>query len=120
MSWESMLNHRCDIYHLRATADESLGYGLGAEEYGYDEIPDIAGVPCHFATNGSLTITQAEPQAVLSASIKLSLPIGTDVRKNDKIVDCADGIEYTAGIPRQVRNHHLIVQLFRTAEQEAL
>lgn len=120
MSWQDMLNHTCDIYHLRK-GSKTVGYGIRSSgQFTYEKTPDECGVPCHFATGGTLNISQAEPQAVLNAAVKLSLPIDTDVRLNDKVVDCESGIEYTAGVPRQVRNHHIIVLLRRTEKQEAL
>ena len=56
----------------------------------------------------------------MDAKKKLTLPIGTDVRLNDKIVDCDTGLEYTAEQPVNVRGHHLFVYLKRKNGQEAL
>ena len=55
----------------------------------------------------SVTITQTQPVNIMDAKIKLTLPIGADIRLNDKIVDCKTGLEYTAEQPVDVRGHHL-------------
>ena len=70
--------------------------------------------------SSNVTITQTEPANMMEAKIKLTLPLGTDVRLNDKIVDCASGLEYTAEQPINVRNHHLFVFLKRKEGQQAL
>lgn len=121
MSFIGMLNHTCDIYHLIHNS-ESPGYGLPTETvYDYPKIADDACVPCHFSTQGGgFTVIQSEPQTVLEAKIKLVLPSGTDVRINDKIVDCASGYRYTAEVPRDIHGHHIAVMLHRSAQQEAI
>ena len=121
MSFSGLLNHNCDIYHIVRT-DTSPGYNLpSSPAFSYADEPDAAGVPCHFnVRGGNLTVTQNSPQASVSASIKLVLPIETDVRINDKIIDCDTGAEYTAEIPRKIRNHHQYVMLRRTSSQEIL
>lgn len=63
---------------------------------------------------------QKNPQNILQEKIKLTLPIGTDIRINDKIVDCESGLEYTAERPKPIRNHHIFVYIKRTNKQEAL
>lgn len=120
MAFESLLDHECDIYHMRRT-DASPGYGLpSSPKFSYGETPDLASVRCHFCTKSGVTVVQMEPQAKYEAKIKLVLPPGVDVRLNDKIVDRHAGYEYTAEIPRTVRNHHIAVLLRRTSAQEAL
>ena len=42
------------------------------------------------------------------------------MRLNDKIVDCATGLEYTAEQPVNVRDHHLFAYIKRKNGQEAL
>jgi len=56
----------------------------------------------------------------MDAKIKLTLPAGTDVRLNDKIVDCATGLEYTAEQPIDVRGHHTFVYIKKAGGQKAL
>lgn len=116
-----LLNHTCDIYHIQTTKT-SPGYNLpAAVSFSYNKHADIVSQICHFGIKGSnATIVQLEPQANYEAKIKLTLPIGTDVRLNDKIIDCSNGYEYTAEIPRNIRNHHITVLLHRTKQQEAL
>lgn len=121
MSFGELLNHTCDIYHIKRK-DSSPGYGLpSSPSFSYADAPDLSAVACHFGTKGaSLTISQKEPQAVYEAKIKLVLPIGTDIRLNDKVVHLQTGYEYTADIPIDVQGHHLFVYLQRTDQQEPL
>lgn len=121
MSLEALLNHKCNIYHIKKEG-KSPGYGLAASpSFSYPEEPDIKEQDCHFGVKtASVTVTQTAPANLMEAKIKLTLPIGTDVRLNDKIINCATGLEYTAEQPVNVRNHHLFVYLKRTSEQEAL
>lgn len=121
MSLEALLDHTCDIYHIAET-QESPGYGLpSSPSFEYPVEPSIAGQICHFGVKSmSISINQKEPMNVAEGSIKLTLPYGTDVRLNDKIVDCKTGAEFTAEYPRTVRNHHVFVYLQRIQKQKAL
>ena len=121
MSLEALLDHTCDIYHITKEG-KSPGYGLaGSPSFNYPDEPDIKGQRCHFGVkNAVVTVTQTAPANIMDAKKKLTLPIGTDVRLNDKIVDCATGLEYTAEQPIPVRNHHLFVYIKRNKGQEAL
>lgn len=118
MSIENFFDHTCNIYHLQS-ADKSPGFNLpSSPAFSYGEEPDEAGVPCHFAVkSATVTVTQTEPANMLDAKIKLTLPAGTDIRMNDKIVWPETGTEYTAEFPRNVRNHHLFVYIKRIDAQ---
>ena len=121
MSFQSLLDHTCDIYHLCA-GEGSPGYGLPASpESNYPKDPDEMGVPCHFGVRTqTVSITQTAPVNVMDANIKLTLPAGTDIRRHDKIVDCATGLEYTAEQPRNIRDHHMVVYVKMKDGQGAL
>ena len=120
MSFEAMLNHRCDIYHIRRE-DESPGYGLpSSPAFYYASEPDIEDLECHFSSRGSRSVVQGQPEAIYSAGIKLVVPLETDIRLNDKVVNKSDGYEYTAEIPVRIRDHHKYVMLTRKSRQEAL
>ena len=121
MSLENLLDHLCDIYDIQE-ADKSPGYGLTASpSFSYPKEPDISGQSCHFGVRSqSVTVTQTAPANLMDAKIKLTLPTGTDIRLNDKIVDCATGLEYTAEQPRNIRGHHLFVYIKKTGGQKAL
>jgi hypothetical protein len=116
-----MLNHKCDVYHIHRS-NASPGYNLpSSPSFSYSDVPDIAELTCHFnVKSGALSIVQVEPQANYEAKIKLVVPLGTDIRLNDKIVNCETGYEYTADIPVKIRNHHMYVMIRRIASQEAL
>ena len=45
--------------------------------------------------------------------LKLTLPTGTDIKVNDKVIDCDTGYEYEAEVPRNIRGHHITVQIHR-------
>ncbi len=121
MAFEDFLDHRCDIYHNREE-QVTPGWGLPASPtFRYPEEPDISEQKCHFGVKlHNATITQTAPANLMDAKIKLVLPTGTDVRINDKIVDCVSGFEYTAEKPVNVRNHHIFVYIKRTGGQKAL
>lgn len=121
MAIENFFDHTCNIFHLRSEG-KSPGFGLpAAPEFKYDADPDLAGVACHFHVKGfSPLFKEQSPHTDMDGSEKLSLPAGTDVRINDKIVDLTTGVEYTAGVPRNIRDHHIAVQLHRTTAQRAL
>lgn len=120
MAWENFLNHTCDIYHIRKVSQD-LGYGLTNEDdFFYPDEPDIAGVNCHFhIRTGHYQVSQGLPVNDYSARIKLSLPAGTDVRVNDRIVSGQTGFSYKLELPRAVHNnHHIIVYAHREGELE--
>lgn len=121
MSIEAFFDHKCDIYHIKE-GEASPGFNLpSSPSFSHPKEPDIAEQACHFCVKArSVTVTQTAPANLLDAKIKLVLPAGTDVRLNDKIVDCADGMEYTAEKPVNVRGHHTFVYLKRTGGQQAL
>lgn len=121
MSLEKLLDHRCDIYHLKES-ENPVGYGLpSSKSFAYHDKPDEKAVPCHFGIESLDAGTeQKNPQNILHEKIKLTLPFGTDIRINDKVVECGTGLEYTAEKPRNIRNHHIFVYIKRTKEQEAL
>lgn len=121
MAIEDFYDHTCDIFHA-VKSEKSPGYGLpGAPLFDYGSTPDITGQPCHFHVSGfSPSFAEMEPNTNMTVTEKLSLPTGTDVRLNDKIIDRTTGVEYTAGIPRNIRGHHIAVQLHRREVQKAL
>ena len=114
MALEDFFDHKCNIFHLHQTSN-SRGYGLPAStEFSYPNVADIAEQPCHFSVKSSkLVIVRGEPQRDLDADLKLTLPKGTDIKVNDKIVDCDTGYEYEAEVPRNIRGHHITVQIHR-------
>lgn len=121
MSIERLFDHKCDIYHI-VESSVSPGFNLpSSPSFQYPSTPDTAEVDCHFSVkSNSVTITQGEPMNVMEAKIKLALPIGTDIRLNDKIIDCSSQLEYTAEHPRIIRGHHIAVYVKRVVEQRAL
>lgn len=110
MAFEHFLNDLCDIYHVQKS-ESSPGYGLKEQpSFSYPEQPDVPGVACHFGVKSeSTSINQAAPVNVKESRIKLTMPTGTDVRLNDKIVDKKNGYEYIAEIPHDVHGHHIFV-----------
>lgn len=121
MSLEAFFDHTCDIYHITNTP-QSPGYGLPASpSFSYPAEADIKGLRCHFGVkSASVTVTQTEPANMMDAKIKLTLPAGTDIRLNDKIVWPETGYEYTAEQPRNIRGHHMFVYIKRIDPQRPL
>ncbi len=123
MPWpETFLNHTCDIYHI-IEEERSPGYGLpGAPAFHYPEEPDLSEVPCHFGVRtATISTEQSEPMENLESRIKLALPTGTDIRINDKIVRCDNGLEYQAELPVHVHGeHHYFVYVKRVTRHKEL
>lgn len=122
MPYEEFLDHTCDIYHV-LREDKSPGYGLPASpNFSYPSEPDLVDVPCHFhvKSGSTISISQREPQNEFDSDQKLGLPAGTDVRLNDKVIWKEMGLEYTAGLPRNIRGHHVAVMLRREDRQRPL
>ena len=121
MSIENFFDHKCGIYHI-VKEDVSIGYGLPVSPcFSYPEKPDIKEQSCHFGVKSqNVAIMQNEPQNIMEAKIKLTLPVRTDIRINDKIINCCNGFEYTAEEPHNIRNHHIFVYIKKTREQKPL
>ena len=123
MGIEALLDHSCDIYHLEEK-EKDPGYNLPSSiEHSYHDEASEIGVKCHFTvrSGNNTSTTQNEPQNEISARTKLNLPVGTDIRLNDKVVDRDTGLEYTAVTPpRNIRGNHIIVYVERTREQKPL
>jgi hypothetical protein len=121
VSIEAFFDHKCDIYHL-IEESRSPGYNLPqSPSFSYPKEPDEASVSCHFGVKSfNYTIEQTHPANEYDAKIKLTLPIGSDIRRNDKIIELSTGLEYTAEQPRNVRGHHLFVYIKRTDAQKPL
>jgi hypothetical protein len=118
MAFENLLEQKCNIFHL-TKIENDLEYGLkAATKYGYNEEPDEVEIPCHFSVGlgGSNVMAQQEPQNEISGRVKLTLPVGTAIRLNDKVLDLSSGLEYIAEQPRQIRKHHIIVTVQRVTE----
>lgn len=117
MAFEDMLDHRCAIYHMQKE-EKNLGYGIKAGSFTYSDTPNLYDVPCHFNVDDSGNIEQTEDANEYIVVGKLQLPAGTEVYVNDKIVDLGNGIEYTAEIPRNIRDHHMIVNVQRKGKMK--
>ena len=104
--FKNFLNHRCDIFHgEQVTTTSNYGLQTGIS-YQYGEEPGIKGT-------GSIINSQGEPFSSFQGKIKLVLPIGTDIRLNDKVKSYETGFEYIAELPRNVQNHHIMVYVHR-------
>lgn len=121
MAIDELFDHRCDVFHL-IREKGSIGYGLDESfSYSYGDVPDIKNLPCHFGLKYRDTMMQqGEPANKYYARVKLALPVGTDIRLNDKVVDRDTGLAYTAQIPKEVRGSHVIVFVKRTEIQQPL
>ena len=112
MAFLDLLDHRCSIYHIKKNI-KSLGYGIDTMEFKYPDKPDIENIPCHFNVGDNGSFEQNEPVNEYIVVGKLQLPAGTDVRINDKIEDISTGITYKAELPKNIRDHHIIVNVQR-------
>lgn len=124
MAFEDFLDHKCSLFHI-VSEGASPGYGLpSSPSFSYPDTPDEADVMCHFAQGGSggtqNTLVQNLPEHAYDERIKLTLPLGTDVRINDKVLDHRTGLIYYAEIPRTIRNHHIYVYVKREPTEVGL
>lgn len=124
MALEDFFDHKCDLYHAAKGVD-SPGYGLpDSPAFSYPTTPDETDVDCHFAQGSSggtvNTLVQNLPEHAYEERIKLTLPIGTDIRVNDKVLDKRTGLEFIAELPRNIRNHHIYVWVKREGTEVGL
>ena len=115
--FDDFMNHTCNIYHLENNP-VNVGYGILASDVKSEKSkPDEIAVKCHFhikSSVGSVAVIQNEPYSSVEGQIKLSLPIGTNIRMNDIVEDCRNGLKYRADAPKEVYGaHHIIVNLRR-------
>ena len=113
--FDDFMNHTCNIYHLE-NKPVNAGYGIRASDVKAEKAePDEIAVKCHFHIKSSVVaVIQNEPYSSVEGQIKLSLPIGTDIRINDTVEDCRNGLKYRADAPKEVYGaHHIIVNLRR-------
>lgn len=113
MSYKSMLIHRCDIYRLVSQPDV-VKFGVPQEvkpKYGAGAI--ALNVPCYFSksTRSQASIIQGEPNSFIIETLNVHFLPGTDLQTNDKIV--CDGEAYKAKLPRNIRKHHIEVEVER-------
>lgn len=121
MAFEDFLDHHCDIYHLKESSYKPNPVLKGSKSYCYNDTPDISNQECHFGVKSmSISVNQEEPFNLLDGKIKLTLPFGTDIRLNDKVVECSTGLEFTAETPRHIRGHHTFVYIKRNGLQKPL
>lgn len=113
MGIEDFLDHTCSIYHLRSDGvDAGFGIALSPGK-SYEENAET-GIACHFHVKSDGTkLVQEDPYSAIEGIIKLSLPAGTDIRLNDKVEWEETGMCYRAGLPRNIRGHHITVVLYR-------
>lgn len=124
MALEDFFDHTCTLFHAQKGSSD-LGYGISDQNsFSY---PDKAeekdkNIPCHFSVKtGTYQVAQGEPVNVFGARLKLSLPAGTDIRVNDKVISGVTGYAYIAEIPRSIRDHHITVYVNRSGTvKEAL
>lgn len=124
MAIEDFFDHKCDLYHALEGSD-TPGYGLPTSpSFDYPKQPDLSDVACHFNQGGSggtvNTLVQKLPEHSYEDRIKLTFPIGTDVRVNDKVLDKRTNLFYIAEIPRNIRNHHIYVWVKREGTEVGL
>ena len=117
MAIEDFFDHTCNIYHLQ-NEDIEIGYGIKDKKYFYNYTADIENVQCHFYIKTPEQFIHNDPQPSVTGRIKLALPIGTDIRTNDKVINNVTGLGYIAEVVHNIREHHIMVYLFRDDEDK--
>ena len=87
--FEEFMNHKCNIYHLK---DGTVDVGYGIKDGTVKKTGSTAVIkeqPCHFHTKvgDTVRIVQNKPFSSADGEIKLTLPAGVDIRKNDTVED---------------------------------
>lgn len=119
--FDDFMDEKCDIFHL-VEKEKKAGYGIKAGTVMEPESePSEREVPCHFhkKQDNYLRTDQEEPHRKLTGQRKLTLPIGTDIRINDIIRDCENGLLYRAEKPENIRGHHIVVIIRREEDLRA-
>lgn len=122
---EDFLDHKCDIYFPIQNAD-TVAYSLpDRKTIQYPATPSLSNVDCHFSVKSQSqgqSMEQTSPQNRLRHNGKLTLPVGTEIPPNCKIINksVTPNEEFTGKIPLNIRNHHITVELYRRSEQEPL
>lgn len=116
MAFEDYLDDRCDIFHV-ITKTVGAGYGIRQSIVKQTQIKEAAesDVPCHFHFNRNNTsLRQDEPYSAITGTQKVSFGPETDIRLNDMIRDCSNGLYYRVGPPRYVHGkHHIVAEVQR-------
>lgn len=117
MALSDFFDHTCNIHHIQ-TNSTNLGYNIEDKEYYYSDTADIENIPCHFYVKTLEQFIHSEPQPMVTGRMKLALPIDTDIRTNDKVVNNVTGLSYIAEVVHNIRGHHIMVYLFRGDESQ--
>ena len=114
--------HTCNVFSSISTPiPPSYGLKISDTSISYNDSPEMNNCPCFFgSSNTAPKITFSEPINTYDGHDEVSLPVGTNIKKGDKIVDLRNNIEYTAGFPEDIRGKYISVPLYRKAEQERL
>lgn len=114
MSIETLLTDLCDIYHL--TSDETAAPTFGVplpdfqKSFEYPSAADAEDVASYFVEENQ-NIVQSEPNNQITETLKAFFLLGTDIRKNDKVV--FNGDSYIAQKPRRIKDSHIEVKVKR-------
>ncbi len=103
------------------SAPASYGIPTGDKTPTFPDEPTLKSVPCFFGTDQlAFKPFLNEPVNTYTGAMEISLPVGTEITKGDKIVDVRFGHEYTASYPENIRGKYLSLTIYRTSEQERL
>lgn len=106
MSLDSLLVHKCDIFHITTTS-QGTSFGVPQKaKYGYPTEADLKDVPC-YVKEINQTISQGQPNNSIIQVIRITFSINTDIRLNDKIL--YNGSNYILQVPTNIRDSHWIV-----------
>lgn len=123
MSIADFFDHTCDIYHQDGNEQGTAYSGLDTQKVKkYQTTPEIADIDCHFSLKDENTnMAQGKPQRTADIFDTLALPVGTDVRTNDKIHDKTHNVYYTvAKPPKNIRGNHIKAKLWMLEPQQDL
>ncbi|SFM29086.1 protein of unknown function [Gracilibacillus orientalis] len=113
MSYESLLTDTCSIFHLNSRSSGGK-WGIPSDDrqqdHYYADNPDVEEQSCYFVEKNQ-SITQGEPNNEIIQTYRVHFPIDADIQINDKVV--WEGITLKAQKPRNIKDHHIEVNLVR-------
>ncbi len=104
MSYDHMLIHRCDVYHLKQEPTTGK-FGIpGETKYTYPVAPDIAQEPCYFYRKQAAVI-QLEPHQEVTERYMMHFSPISAIQHNDKVI--YNDVAYVIRNPLPIRGHHI-------------
>ena len=102
-----MMKDRANIFH-QVTTTQVLVPNVDAKvNYSYLSVADIQNQVCQFIANPQVNVTESQQNREQVDTQIIDFPIGTDVRKNDRVENLDTGEVFVISFVSNRRSHHL-------------